>query len=57
MPQGIEDVRIITHRERNYRYSGEGEKQERGGYGVALSCVISRFRGEGELTFRSRLRR
>ena len=38
-------------------YSGEGEKQERGGYGVALSCVISRCRGEGELTFRSRLRR
>jgi hypothetical protein len=40
MPQGIEDVRIITLRERHRRYSGEGEKQERGGDGFALSCVM-----------------
>ena len=41
MPQGIEDVRIITHREHNHRYSGEGEQQERGGgHGFELSCVM-----------------
>ena len=40
MHQGIEDVRIITHRERNHRYSGEGEKQERGGHGFESSCVM-----------------
>jgi hypothetical protein len=40
MPQGIEDVRIIALRERHHRYSGEGEKQERGGHGFELSCVM-----------------
>ncbi len=39
-PQGSEDVRVIALRERHHRYSGEGEKQERGEHEFELSCVM-----------------
>ena len=38
--QAIEAARVIALRERHHRYAGEGERQERGGHGFELHCVM-----------------